>query len=244
MESFARRGHRFIARPALSPPDQPKDEDLWTTERFVDEVRRCRQALASTASFYLLGHSGGILAVEYAGAQDLEGLVVSGMMMVSPTTTVRERGPGRGHGSGRGARDPEIERRASTTTSVRMALLIPGFYAKHICRLPEWPDAINHAFGKLNRRSLRPDAGPSNSAPRAPPGALGRRRTSAPHGPTLVIGATADTMDPAHMSGWRARSERALLLLPRWQPRWPCGTTSRPMTGLIRFLKDMDEGKP
>ena len=47
--------------------DQPKDESLWTVERFVDEVEQVRQALGLTKdNFYLLGHSwGGILATEY-----------------------------------------------------------------------------------------------------------------------------------------------------------------------------------
>ena len=42
--------------------DQPTDDSLWTTERFVDEVEQVRRALG-LEQFYLLGHSwGGILA--------------------------------------------------------------------------------------------------------------------------------------------------------------------------------------
>jgi proline iminopeptidase len=68
--------------------DQPRDESLWTTERFVDEVEQVRQALGlDRDNFYLLGHSwGGILATEYALAhqQHLKGLVISNMMMSIP----------------------------------------------------------------------------------------------------------------------------------------------------------------
>src|SRR6476660_8085497 len=48
--------------------DQPKDDALWTVDRFVDEVEQVRKALSLTReNFYLLGSSwGGILAVEYA----------------------------------------------------------------------------------------------------------------------------------------------------------------------------------
>ncbi|HEY0253883.1 MAG TPA: alpha/beta fold hydrolase, partial [Kofleriaceae bacterium] len=57
--------------------DQPTDDDLWTTDRFVDEVEQVRVALGLD-HFYLFGHSwGGILAIEYALAhQDhLAGLI-------------------------------------------------------------------------------------------------------------------------------------------------------------------------
>ena len=68
--------------------DQPKDRDLWTTARFVEEVEQVRVALGlDKDNFYLLGHSwGGILAAEYAlkyGAH-LKGLVISNMMMSIP----------------------------------------------------------------------------------------------------------------------------------------------------------------
>jgi proline iminopeptidase len=38
--------------------DQPKDQDLWTTARFVEEVEQVRVALGlNKDNFYLLGHS-------------------------------------------------------------------------------------------------------------------------------------------------------------------------------------------
>jgi hypothetical protein len=36
-----------------------------------------------------------------------------------------------------------------------MELLVPNFYMKHICRLPEWPDPVNRAFAKLNQEIRR-----------------------------------------------------------------------------------------
>jgi len=71
LESFlAADGIEFIYYDQLGSAysDQPRDESLWTTERFVEEVEQVRQALGLTRNdFYLLGQSwGGILATEYA----------------------------------------------------------------------------------------------------------------------------------------------------------------------------------
>ena len=48
--------------------DKPKNDDLWTLERFVDEVEQVRIGLGlDETNFCLFGQSwGGILAVEYA----------------------------------------------------------------------------------------------------------------------------------------------------------------------------------
>ena len=91
LESFlAADGIEFIYYDQLGSAysDQPKDESLWTIERFVEEVEQVRQALGLTkGDFYLLGQSwGGILAAEYAlkYQQHLKGLVISNMMMSIP----------------------------------------------------------------------------------------------------------------------------------------------------------------
>jgi len=64
--------------------DQPNDNDLWTIERFVEEVEQVRIALnLDKNNFYLFGQSwGGILAMEYAFKyqDNLKGLVISNMM--------------------------------------------------------------------------------------------------------------------------------------------------------------------
>jgi proline iminopeptidase len=126
-----------------------------------------------------------------------------------------------------------------------MALLIPNFYAKHICRLPEWPDAVNRAFGKLNRQVYVLMQGPSEF------GASGRlerwdRKADLPRitVPTLVIGAGHDTMDPEHMK-WVAGQVKngRFLLCPEGSHLAMWDDQQTYMKGLIRFLKDVDEGK-
>ncbi|MEL7363300.1 MAG: alpha/beta fold hydrolase, partial [Bacteroidota bacterium] len=61
--------------------DQPDDDRLWETARFVEEVEQIRQALRLTRdNFFLFGQSwGGLLALEYALAyqQHLKGLIIS-----------------------------------------------------------------------------------------------------------------------------------------------------------------------
>ena len=146
--------------------DQPKDQALWTTERFVEEVEQVRVALGlDKDNFYLLGSSwGGILAIEYAlkyGAH-LKGLIISNMMMSIPdynryaNEVLAQQ------------MDPavvkeikELEAKGQYESPRYMELLIPNFYAKHICRLPEWPDAVNRAFAKLNKDVYVPMQGPS-----------------------------------------------------------------------------------
>ena len=68
--------------------DRPGDPDLWTIERFVDEVEQVRLALGlDRDAFFLLGNSwGAMLAVEYAllHGEHLKGLVISNMMMSMP----------------------------------------------------------------------------------------------------------------------------------------------------------------
>jgi proline iminopeptidase len=146
--------------------DQPKDPDLWTVERFVEEVEQVRTDLGlHRDNFYLLGHSwGGILAMEYAlkYQEHLKGLIISNMMASGPdydayaqNVLAKQMGP---------AVLDEIKRleAAGDFGNPRyMELLYPNFYMKHICRLPEWPDPVNRAFARLNQEIYVLMQGPS-----------------------------------------------------------------------------------
>src|ERR1700761_6907777 len=55
---FGREGFEFYEYDQLGSyySDQPKDDRLWTTDRFVEEVEQVRQAIgADSSNFYLLG---------------------------------------------------------------------------------------------------------------------------------------------------------------------------------------------
>ena len=230
--------------------DQPKDKDLWTTEWFVEEVEQVRLALGlNKDNFYLLGHSwGGILAAEYAlkyGA-NLKGLVISNMMMSIPdynhyadTVLAKQMDP---------AVVKEIHdlEAAGKYEDPRYSeLLLPNFYAKHLCRLPEWPDAINRMFGHLNKDIYVLMQGPSEF------GASGRlekwdrkadlKRLAMP---TLVIGGTHDTMDPAHMQWVSTQVQQgSFLLCPDGSHCAMWDDQAHYFPGLVRWLKATDAGK-
>jgi proline iminopeptidase len=230
--------------------DQPKDASLWTIERFVDEVEQVRQALGLTKDdFYLLGHSwGGMLAAEYALAhqRQLKGLVISNMMMSIPdynryASEVLAKGM-----------DPavvreikDLEKKGQYESPRYMELLLPHFYAKHICRLPEWPDSLMRAFNKLNKQVYVLLQGPSEF------GASGRLEKwdrkadlAAITVPTLVIGATHDTMDPEHMRWVSTQLKHgSFLLCPQGSHMAMWDDQRTYAAGLVRFLKEVDAGK-
>jgi proline iminopeptidase len=230
--------------------DQPKDPDLWTAARFVEEVEQVRVALGlNKDNFYLLGHSwGGILAAEYAlkyGA-NLKGLIISNMMMSIPdynryANEVLAK-----------KMDPavvkeihDLEAAGKYEDPRYLELLLPNFYAKHLCRLPEWPDAISRMFGKLNKELYVLMQGPSEF------GASGRLEKwdrkadlSKLAMPTLVIGATHDTMDPAHMRWVSTRVKQgSFLLCPEGSHCDMWDDQDHYFPGLIRWLKETDAGK-
>ena len=230
--------------------DQPKDQALWTTERFVEEVEQVRLALQlDRENFYLLGSSwGGILAVEYAlkyGAH-LKGLIISNMMMSIPDYVRYANevlAPQMDPAVVKEVR--ELEAKGQHESPRYMDLLIPNFYAKHICRLPEWPDAVNRSFARLNKDVYVPMQGPSEFSASGRLEKWDRKADLKKLAmPTLVIGATHDTMDPVHMK-WVAGQVQhgSFLLCPKGShlSMWDDQETYFP--GLLKFLKETDAGR-
>jgi proline iminopeptidase len=125
-----------------------------------------------------------------------------------------------------------------------MEILIPNFYHQHICRLTEWPDAVNRALGRINRQIYVLMQGPSEF------GASGLlehwdRKADLPKlaMPTLVIGGVHDTMDPEHMRWVATQVQHGSFLL--------CGNGSHLsmwddqatyVHGLVEFLGAVDHG--
>ena len=202
----------------------------------MDEVEQVRVALGlDKDDFYLLGHSwGGILAVEYAlkYGEHLKGLIISNMMMSIPdynryATDVLAR-----------QMDPAVVKE------------IKELEAKGQYESPRYDGAAHAA---LLRQAHLPSAGVARRRRTAPSrkinkdlyvlmqgpsefGASGRLEKwdrKADLGklamPTLVIGATHDTMDPAHMK-WVATQVQARQLpaLPERQPPGDVGRPARP----------------
>jgi proline iminopeptidase len=204
---FPKEGFEFYEYDQLGSyySDQPKDSSLWTIPRFVDEVEQVRKVIgADSSNFYVLGNSwGGILAMEYAlkHQQHMKGLIVSNMVASIPDYNVYAKNVLAPQMDSNVYNElMAIEARQDFQNPRYEALLMPNFYAKHICRLPEWPDPLNRALKHINYDIYKMMQGPSEF------GASGRLlnwdikdQLKNITIPTLMIGAKYDTMDPAAM---------------------------------------------
>jgi proline iminopeptidase len=191
--------------------EQPADGSLWDTDRFVTEVEQVRQALGlDRSNFVLLGQSwGGLLAMEYAlhHQQHLKGLVISNMMSSAPLYNAYARDvlmPSMDQAVL--AEIKQFEADGNTDDPRYERLLLEHHYVLHVCRMPaeDWPDPVTRSIAHINPAVYVPMQGPSELGLS---GSLETWDRSADLPqiavPTLVIGATHDTMDPAHMR-WMA----------------------------------------
>ncbi|WP_211165360.1 proline iminopeptidase-family hydrolase [Flavobacterium silvaticum] len=249
---FEREGFEFYEYDQLGSyySDQPKDSSLWTVPRFVEEVEQVRKAIGADASnFYIVGNSwGGILGMEYAlkYQQNLKGLLISNMMASAP-----EYGKYADEVLAKQMK-PEvlaeirsIEAKKDFSNPRYMDLLIPNYYAQHICRLPEFPDGFNRAGKHINPAVYTIMQGPSEF------GISGRlakwdikARLHEITIPTLMIGARYDTMDP------RAMEEQSKLVKKGRYLYCPNGSHLSMwddqkvfMAGVVGFIKDVDSGR-
>ena len=228
--------------------DQPDDDSLWEVDRFVDEVEQVRRALGlSRDNFVLMGQSwGGILAIEYALAhqQELKGLVISNMMSSAPAYDAYARDvlmP---------AMDPDVlaeilsyEERDDTDNPRYMELLLEHHYVHHVCRLPveDWPEPMTRMFGHLNQTVYVQMQGPSELGIRGTLETWDRSKDLKKIDvPTLVIGATHDTMDPKHME-WMAEQlpKGRFLLCPNGSHCAQYDDPEHYYPGVINFLSSL-----
>lgn len=232
--------------------DRPEAPELWEIPRFVDEVEQVRQALGLGAeNLVLYGHSwGGILAIEYALAHpgNLKGMVISNMMSSIPAYNTYARDVLQP------AMDPAalaeilaIEAKQDYQNPRYEELLMGHFYNDHILRLPmaQWPPGLMRAFVGVNREIYVSMQGPSEM------GASGKLLHWDRSGdlaqidvPTLVIGATHDTMDPKHME-WMAGqfAKGRFLLCPNGSHLALYDDRETYAAGLDGFLRDLAAGK-
>ena len=248
---FQRQGFEFYEYDQLGSyySDQPKDSSLWTVARFVEEVEQVRKAIgADSSNFYVLGNSwGGLLAMEYAlkYQKNLKGLLVANMM-----ASVPEYGKYADNVLAKQMK-PEvlaeikaIEAKKDFNNPRYMELLIPNFYREHLCRLKEWPDAFNRSMKHANNEVYTMMQGPSEF------GVGGRltnwdvkARLKEIAVPTLMVGAKHDTMDPNAMEEQSKLVQKGRYLycpngshLSMWDDQQVF------MTGVIKFIKDVDAG--
>jgi proline iminopeptidase len=204
---------------ACGNSDNPKDTSLYDLSRYVEEVEQLRIALKlNKDNFYLLGHSwGGILAMQYAlkYQKNMKALIISNMM-----ASVPEYGKYAENVLAK-QMDPAVvdtiramEERNDFQNPKYMELLMPNFYNIHICRLEVWPEPLTRMFSHLNNELYVIMQGPSEF------GVAGKlinwdvsNELKNITIPSLVIGATYDTMDPAYMEWMSKQLPRGEFLL-------------------------------
>jgi proline iminopeptidase len=228
--------------------DQPDDPDLWQVDRFVDEVEQVRSALGlDSDNFFLLGHSwGGILATEYAlkHQQHLKGLIISNMMSSIPAYNEYARKvlmPAMDQVQL--AKIQSLEAHGETETAEYMALL-NDHYGTHVLRMPsgEWPEPVNRSFAHVNRSIYVPMQGPSELGASGLLAEWDRTESQKDIGvPTLVIGATYDTMDPTHMEQMAGRFPNGrFLLCPKGGHMAMYDDQATYFRGLVDFISNVD----
>src|SRR4051812_6775652 len=221
-ESFLpKEGIEFIYYDQLTcgNSDNPKDTSLFDLDRYVDEVEQIRVALnLDKTNFYLLGHSwGGILGMQYAlKYQDrMKGLIISDMMASCPLygkyaddVLAKQMDPA--------VLDSinNLEKKGDTGNPRYMQLLTKHFYSHHICRIYPYPEPVQRSFNKMNMDLYVAMQGPSEF------GISGKltnwdvsKELKTLKIPTLVIGATYDSMDPKYMEWMSQQIPGAKFLL-------------------------------
>ena len=189
--------------------DKPKDQSLWTIDRFVDEVEQVRLALGlDENNFIILGHSwGGILGLEYALKHQnrMKALIISNMVpsipdyikyandvlapKLDPSVLKKIR---------------EYENAGHYTNNEYLGLIEEHYYPKHVLRMPleEWPNPVTRSLAGLNYDIYLKMQGPSEF------GVVGDallkewdRKNDLKNLkiPVLTIGGQYDTMDPKQM---------------------------------------------
>lgn len=142
----------------------------------------------------------------------------------------------------------ELEAKEDYANPRYTELLMTHYYSKHALRLPleEWPKSVELAFQHLNPKIYLYMQGPSEF------GMAGNAtlknwdvsdRLKTINTPTLVIGATHDTMDPKHME-WMANElpNGRFLLCPNGSHLAQYDDQKVYFKGLISFIKDVDDG--
>jgi proline iminopeptidase len=228
--------------------DQPKDASIFNIQESVDELEQVRKALhLDKTNLYLWGHSwGGILAMEYVlkYQHNVKALMVSNMVSSAAVynnyiqnVLVKQMKPAVVDSL------KQFERTGALDDPKYMSLIEQNFYAKYVCRLPEWPEPLTRALGKINtdfynrmqgKSEFRLDGNLANWSVSS--------RLSEIKVPALIIGAKYDEMDPEHMK-WMASkvSHGKYLYCPNGSHMSMYDDQQVYMNGLINFIKEIDQ---
>lgn len=228
--------------------DKPTNDSLWTLPRFVEEVEQVRVALGlNKDNFYLLGNSwGGMLAMEYAlkYQANLKGLIICNMTADFDKYEAYNN-------QLRSQMRPSLldtlsayEAKGDYHDPVYENLVLAEYYTKHLCRLPEWPEAVMRSFGHLNQHVYEYMQGPSEFVP----GGILKgwsvwNRLQELTVPTLTVGAKYDTMNPQEMEEMSKLVKNGrYLYCPNGSHFAMWDDQKVFMAGVIDFIKDVHNG--
>jgi proline iminopeptidase len=249
---FPKEGFEFYEYDQLGcgNSEKPTDTSLWVLDRFVEEVEQVRKAIgADSTNFYILGNSwGGILGMQYAlkYQSNMKSLIVANMMASCP-----EYGKYAEEVLAK-QMDPKLlaevramEAKGDFNNPRYMELLMPNFYAQHLCRLDPWPEPVTRSFADLNPTIYVMMQGPSEFG-------IGgnlanwdvKNRLKEIRIPTLMIGAKHDTMDPKAMEEQSKLVQKGrYLYCPNGSHLAMYDDQKVFFDGVIKFIRDVDSGQ-
>ncbi len=228
--------------------DQPDNDDLWTIDRFVEEVEQVRQALGlNKDNCYLIGNSwGGMLGMQYAlkYQDNIKALAVSNMQGSFPAYAAY-------NAKLRSQMRPSLidslkfyEDKEDFANPDYLNLVVEEYYRSHICRMNPFPDGFQRSMEHVNGHIYELMQGPSEFVPG---GRLANwdimDELKNIEIPTLMIGAAFDTMDPKAMEEMAGLVQNGRYLhcpngshLAMWDDQ------EHFFPGVLKFIKDVDEG--
>lgn len=131
---------------------RPTDTDLWTVERYVEELEHVVEAL-ELEEFHLLGHSwGSMLAASYLldkRPKGVRSVIFSGPALSAPMWEEDQR-------TYLKAFPQEIQEivarseREQTTESKEYEEAMMAYYKRHMCRIDPWPEEMVKELKEMN----------------------------------------------------------------------------------------------
>jgi proline iminopeptidase len=143
--------------------DRPDDPDLWTIERFTDEIDLVR-AFLRLDTVHILGQSwGSMLATDYMLTRKPTG--VKSLIFSGPCLSVSLwQADQRAYLAQMDQSVREVIARkeaARDTDSPEYQEAVMRFYQRHVCRLDPWPECLNRTLEKFGRQVYETMWGPS-----------------------------------------------------------------------------------
>ena len=142
----------------------------------------------------------------------------------------------------------EIERKGDFENPRYMELLMEHHYPQHVLRRPpnEWPEEINRMMSQVNPNVYVFMQGYSEFGITSGASLKGwniKNQLKNIAVPTLVVGATHDTMDPKHME-WMSKqvANGRFLLCPNGSHLSQYDDPEHFFPGVIQFIKDVESG--